>query len=136
MTTCCICGCTFEARHAYGLCPLCFTRDAAREMDRLATATYKAQKQGLVATLTLKQLLSVMSDFNGLCAYCQEYTYSIIEMVEPAKGLTYDNVVTSCKACHVRRNEGYGVAEDRVRQYLSIDRVQHETPQNEEEHHE
>ena len=133
MTTCCICGCTFEARHAYGLCPACFSRDAAREMDRVATATYKAQKQGLAATLTLRQWLSTLSDHSGLCGYCQEYTYSIIEKVEPANGLVYDNVVPSCKACHVRRAEGYDVAEARVRRYLSSDRVQHETPQNEEE---
>jgi hypothetical protein len=132
MSTCCICGDTFEARHSYGLCTSCFSRDAARELDRLENAKYKARKRGLVATLTLKQLLSVMSDFNGLCAFCQECTYSIIEMVEPAKGLTYDNVVASCKACHVRRAEGYDFAEARVRWYLSSDREQHETPQNEE----
>lgn len=131
MSICVICGTDFPARHSYGLCPTCFTRDAAREMDRLATATYKARKKGLVATLTLKQLLAVMSDFNGLCAYCQEYAYSIIEMVEPAKGLVYDNVVPSCKACSHHKRYGFDVAEDRVRQYLSSDRVQHETPQNE-----
>jgi len=133
MSTCCICGDTFEARHAYGLCPACFSRDAARELDRLETSAYKAHKQGLATTLTLKQLLSVASDFKGLCAFCEEYTYIVIEMVDPAKGLIYDNVVPSCKACSHHKRYGFDVAEDRVKWYLSSDREQHNTPQNEEE---
>jgi hypothetical protein len=101
----------------------------------LETATYKAQKQGLAATLTLTQLLSVASDFKGLCAFCQEYTYSIIEMVNIDKGLVYDNVVPSCKACSHHKRYGFDVARERVRWYLSSDRVQRDTPQNEEDHH-
>lgn len=123
MTTCCICGYSFTARHSYGLCPLCFSRDAAREMDRLATAKYKASKSGLAATLTLREWLTVLSDHTSLCSFCREYQGSVIEMVEPAKGLVYGNVTTSCKACHVRREEGYNVAEDRVRWYLSSERA-------------
>ena len=133
MSTCSLCGQTFEARHAYGLCPACFTRDAAREFDRLENARYKAQKQGLAATLTLKQLLSVLSDSHGKCSFCDEYPCSHIEMVEPAKGLTYDNVVCSCRACHKRRSEGYGTAEHRIKQYLSTERTPHNILKNKEE---
>jgi len=132
MSTCCICSQTFEARHAYGLCPTCFNKDAARELDRLTTAAYKAIKNGLAVALSLREWLSTLSDFNGMCSLCHEYQCSYIEIVEPAKGLTYDNVVASCRACHKRRAEGYNTAEHRVKQYLSIERVQHDVLQNEE----
>jgi hypothetical protein len=132
MSICCICGTDFVARHSYGLCSSCFTRDAARELDRVETALHKARRSGVAATLTLKEWLSAISDFKGLCGYCQEYTYSIIEMVELSKGLTYDNVVPSCKACSTRRREGYGTAEHRVKQYLSTERTPQDIAQNEE----
>jgi len=45
MSTCTICGLTFSARHSYGLCPLCFSKDRApywyaywREGDKLRSA--------------------------------------------------------------------------------------------------
>jgi hypothetical protein len=101
-------------------------------MDRLDSARHKACKNDLKFTLTLREWLSVISDFKGLCAWCQEYTYSIIEMVELSKGLVYDNVVPSCKACSTRRREGYGTAEHRVKQYLSSDRAPQDIAQNEE----
>jgi len=123
-STCCICGCTFTARHSYGLCPICFNKDDAREMDRVTTSSYKARKIGLAANLTLVEWLSVLSDFLNLCAFCKQYPCSVIEMVEPDKGLVYDNVVPSCKACHARRAEGYDAAEERVRWYLSTEHAQ------------
>ena len=133
MSTCYICSCTFTARHAYGLCPTCFNKDAARELDRIVTATHKARKSGLITTLSLKEWLSTLSDSNGMCSFCNEYPCSYIEMVEPARGLTYDNVVVSCRACHKRRDEGYNTAEHRVKQYLGTERTPHSTLQNEED---
>jgi hypothetical protein len=133
MSICCICGTDFAARHSYGLCPTCFSKDAARELDRLDSAKHKAQKQGLAATLTLKQLLATVSDFKGLCAWCQEYTYSVIEMVVPSKGLVYDNVVPICRACRTHRVGDFYRAELRVMQYLKSERTPHDIAQNEEE---
>jgi len=83
--------------------------------------------------LTLVEWLSTISDFAGACAFCREYTCNVIEMVERNKGLVYDNVVPACRACSKRRQEGYEEAEDRVRIYLSVERVQHFIPQHEEE---
>ena len=134
MSICVICSAEFSARHAYGLCPTCFSKDAARELDRLDSARHKACKNGVKFTLTLREWLGAISDFRGLCAFCQEYTYSIIEMVEPARGLVYDNTAPCCKSCSHHRRYGFDVAEDRVRWYLSSEKEQHETPQNEEEH--
>lgn len=126
MSTCCICGTDFPARHSYGLCPTCLTRDTARELDRVETASHKAFKSGLVATLSLREWLSTVSDFKGLCSFCEEYTYSSIEMIYPSKGIIYDNVVPICRACRVHRVGDFYRAELRVMQYLKNDRTSKE----------
>lgn len=120
MSTCILCGVSFEARKDFGLCGTCISSEHLREYDRLGSALHKASRVGLTADLTLKQWLTILSDFSGKCSFCDEYTASIIEQVEVGRGLTYDNVVPSCRACHSRRNEGYAVAEERVREYLRI----------------
>jgi len=117
--TCSLCGCEFVARHSYGLCPGCCSKDHLREYDRLDSAIAAAERCGKIATLTLPEWLATTSDFKGLCAFCTDRTYLRIEMVDPDAGLTYENVVPACQSCHVRRSEGYQTAEDRVRRYLS-----------------
>lgn len=132
-STCAICGQIFTARHSYGLCKFCFSYDRAREYDRLQSAIRAAKHKGVSPiTLQLTELLSTLSDFNSTCSFCNEYNYSVIEMISPNKGLTYDNVVPACRACSKRRNEGYETAEYRVKQYLDIERVQHNITHNEE----
>jgi hypothetical protein len=121
---CCICGKAFDARHSYGLCVLCFSKDRAREHDRIDNAAHYARRNGLICTLTLIQWLSTIADFMGLCAYCLEYSCNVIERVDIKSGFTADNVVPACRACAKRRREGYERAEDRVRMYLSEERVQ------------
>jgi len=133
MSTCAICGTDFAARHSYGLCASCFSPTLAREFDRLENAKHKAQKQGLAATLTLMQLLATMSDFAGLCAWCQEHTYSVIEMVGPALGLTCDNTATCCRACSKHRKHGFLLAEKRVMVYLQGYRIPQDIEEAEEE---
>lgn len=133
-STCVICGEAFKARHSYGLCNLCFSRDRAREYDRVESAIRQARKTGITPNnLCLPEWLSTISDFMGLCAFCREYTCNIIEMISRDKGLVYDNVVPACRACSKRRKEGYEEAEDRVRAYLSDERVQHTIPSREED---
>jgi len=122
-STCCICGLIFAARHSYGLCPGCCSKDHLREYDRVVSAIAAAERRNIPATLTLLEWLSALSDFKGLCAFCNDRTYLRIEMVAPDDGLTYANVVPCCQSCHVRRDEGYETAEKRVRQYLSIPRI-------------
>ncbi len=121
-TICIICGAKFQARHSYGLCALCFSKDRCREYDRLMSASKQAERAGLPFSLLLIQWISAISDFKGLCAFCEQYPYSIIEMINPDKGLVYDNVVPCCKACHTHRRYGFDTAEQRVKEFLASDR--------------
>ena len=125
LATCAICSITFKARHSYGLCPQHCTKDLLREHDRVESAIARAQRHSIPATLSLLQWISTLSDFKGLCAFCSKSRFNIIEMVRPDEGLTSDNVVPCCEACHARRAEGYSTGEHRVKQYLSTERVQH-----------
>ncbi len=121
-STCCLCGDIFLARHNYGLCPQCCSKDLLREWDRVESAKFQAERRNIVATLTLPEWLATVSDFKGLCAFCQNHTYNLIERVDSEGGLTYDNVVPACRPCSDRRAEGYEKAESRVRSYLSIEK--------------
>ncbi len=122
MTTCCICGASFTAHHSYGICERCFSKDKLREWDRLLSASKRAERANLPFSLLLPHWLSILSDFHGLCAYCEQYTYSVIEMIDPCKGLIYDNVVPACLACHKHRQYGFDTAEQRVKDILASDR--------------
>jgi hypothetical protein len=121
-STCVLCGDNFEAMHNYGLCKKCWSRDRLREWDRILSSSKQAEKEGLPYSLLLTQWLSLTSDLKGLCAYCQEYSYSIIEMVDPIKGLVYGNVIPACRACHVHKKHGFNTAEQRVKDFLASDR--------------
>lgn len=118
-STCEICGLPFESRTSYGLCPLCWEKSKLREYDRLHSAKYHAGRAQVPATLTLVQWLSVVSDFKGLCAYCLEVPFSVIEQVSPLAGLIYENVVPACKACHKIKRTGFEQAHSRVLSYLT-----------------
>lgn len=132
-STCCICNKTFDARHSYGLCALCASKDRLREFDRLESTKQALRRKNVYPLqLTLTEWLSTISDFHGTCAFCREYNHSVIELVTRNKGLVYDNVVPACRACSRRRQDGYEEAEDRVRWYLSSERVQHLIPSREE----
>lgn len=131
ISTCIICGLTFDARHSYGLCPLCISTDRLREHDRVESAVRRARKEGILPTsLCLTEWLSTLSDYAGMCAFCGEYAGTVIELLAREQGLVYDNTVPACRACHKRRNEGYDAAEDRVRMYLHAERVQHYISRN------
>ncbi len=119
-SVCVLCGTLFHARTDYGLCDQCVSTDRLREFDRVESALKSARRQGLPADLSLRQWLSTVSDWAGKCAFCAEYRFSVIEMVERNKGLIYENVVPACLACSRRRSEGYEKGEQRVRTYLHL----------------
>lgn len=123
IATCVICGLPFEARTSYGLCPLCISKDKLREYDRLDSARRSAERAKLSCSLTLVQWLSVLSDFSGMCAYCGLHSLILIEMVNELAGLVYENVVPCCKTCHEHKRHGFEKATERVRVYLSGERV-------------
>ncbi len=122
LASCVICGLPFEARTTYGLCPLCISKDRLREFDRVESAKRVADRAKLPNTLTLVQWLSVLSDFNGRCAYCLYHTSALIEMVSTLHGLTYENVVPCCRGCHEHKLHGWDMAVQRVVAYLSGER--------------
>lgn len=115
---CALCNSSFEAHTSYGLCPLCWSRDRLREFDRLESATRKAHRANLPVTLSLKQWLTVTSDYKGRCAFCLEVPYSFIEMVDPHQGLVWDNAVPVCRACAIHKAHSWEEAERRVHAYL------------------
>jgi hypothetical protein len=123
MSTCTLCGLTFNARYSYGLCSRCFSKDKCREYDRVESAVRAAQRQRVYPiSLTLPEWLSAVSDWKGLCSFCEEYSFSLIEMIEPSKGLVYANVVPACRACSTIRRVGMDTAEQKVRDYLKSER--------------
>jgi hypothetical protein len=115
---CALCWSSFEAHTSYGLCPDCWSKDRLREFDRLEAATTKAHRHKLPALLTLREWLSVTSDFKGRCAYCLEVAYSFIETVHPEQGLTFDNAVPICRACSIHKADSFEAAQRRVEAYL------------------
>jgi hypothetical protein len=122
-STCVICGLSFQARHSYGLCSRCFSRDVAREFDRVESTVKKARRDGIFPiSLCLPEWLSVLSDYAGCCAFCQQYTANVIEMFNPSEGYTYANVVPACKACSTLRRQTVAHAEARIATYLASSR--------------
>jgi hypothetical protein len=117
-TICALCDKEFKARTTYGICPNCFDRDKLREWDRLQSAITFANRQHVPVSLTLREWLSIVSDFKGKCAYCEEVPYSLLIMVNPSHGLVQQNALPCCKACNVHRQDSFENARTRVQVYL------------------
>lgn len=115
---CALCSSSFEAHTSYGLCPDCWSRDRLREFDRLEAAIKVAHRKKLPVTLSLRQWLTVTSDFKGRCAFCLEMPYWFLEMVDPYQGLTWQNVIPVCRACSIHKANTWEAAERRVHAYL------------------
>jgi hypothetical protein len=116
---CALCYAQFEASTAYGLCPLCWSKDRLREFDRVMTALKHARRDDLPATLEFIEWLVILSDWRGRCAYCDTPHYAAIEMVERWRGLVRENVVPACWSCDVHVRNGWQEAEDRVKSYIN-----------------
>lgn len=119
MTTCAICGLPFEAKTSYGLCPLCINATTLKEFDKCEAAIKQAKREGFRSTLTLVEWLATVSDTNGKCLYCMENHAYYIERVDPDRGLSKDNAVPICGACHQIKTHGWQRAEARVAAYLA-----------------
>jgi hypothetical protein len=117
-STCVLCGMPFNARHNYGLCPICSNQHTLREFDRWDNAVERARKAYLPADLSFAHWLATISDFKGLCAYCRYMHLHSIQMVNERLGLTYDNIVPICEACRRMRRETFQAAERRIAAYL------------------
>ncbi len=122
MAGCILCGEDYEPPAGAGryavLCPRCWSKDTLREYDRLESAKRQAQRSGLPATLMLGEWLAIVTDWRGLCAYCQESYYSAIDLYRPGEGLTASNTVPICRACSVHKSSGWETAIGRVAAYV------------------
>jgi hypothetical protein len=125
ITLCALCNAEFEARTSYGLCKNCWQRDRLREWDRLEAAKKHVRRSGVPIELTLVEWLSIVSDFQGHCAYCLVQPYSSIEMVKPRRGLVRDNVVPCCRACQVHKQNSFDAAIERVQAYVESEPTIH-----------
>jgi hypothetical protein len=76
-------------------------------------------------TLTLIEWLSIVSDFQGHCAYCLVQTYNFIEMNNPHVGLVRTNVVPICRSCQVHKQNSFDKALERIQAYLDSDPTVH-----------
>jgi hypothetical protein len=125
ITLCALCNAEFEARTSYGLCKNCWQRDRLREWDRLESAKKHVRRSGVPIELTLVEWLSIVSDFQGHCAYCLVQPYSVIEMVKPYRGLVKDNVVPACRSCDVHVHGSFELAQERVQAYVESEPTIH-----------
>lgn len=108
------------------------------EHQRVQAHCSRAKCLGALATLTLAEWEETVADFNGLCAYCLERPFEVLEhFVSVAiAGTTVTNCVPACFNCNHRKRDrtGDSLMEvfgesviNRILQYLSS-RVHKETP--------
>lgn len=114
------------------ICPECLvTKDTEYIISQLQTVSLhnsRARREGLPATLTLRQWHQALKDFKGLCAYCRKEYGSVLEHFIPVSkggGTTVDNCVPACASCNSSKGSRhpdditYGVPNiDKVRNYL------------------
>lgn len=119
MTICALCLSAFDSQTSYGLCPDCWSKDRLREWDRLQAAYKESKRRDTPALLQLREWLTVLSDWNGRCAYCQVHWYQYIETVDATQGLVLGNVVPICMGCREHKRVSWDAATSRVRAYLN-----------------
>ena len=104
--TCLWCGEGYRVKNHNtpdSLCPTCRTDDRACELDRLRPYLRQAVSAGLESSLTIKQWMQAIGDFAGLCAYCRQRPFTVIEHFLPVRlggGTTARNCVPACDACN------------------------------------
>jgi 5-methylcytosine-specific restriction endonuclease McrA len=87
-----------------GLCDGCRLDPRMVELERLAGQISRAQGYGVPATLTLDIWLAIIQEFQGLCAYCQEQPFEVLDhfySISRGAGTTPGNCVPACIRCKV-----------------------------------
>jgi 5-methylcytosine-specific restriction endonuclease McrA len=108
--TCWFCGNSYYASKSNrrsSLCPSCKSMPNAKflihEISRLNDQLKRAEKAGLPATLSLRQWVATIEHFKGLCAYCQNKPFEVLEHFVPVEmggGTTASNCVPACNKCN------------------------------------
>src|SRR6266581_618230 len=78
------------------------------EPERVHIHVGIARRAGAVATLTLPEWEQTITDFNGLCAYCQIRPFTLLEHFLPVTtaGTHVKNCIPACDSCN-RRKRNY-----------------------------
>lgn len=110
------------------LCPDCRTPSLNDEVDRWRGARRTTERLGLETSLSFPQWVKSIKHFRGLCAYCQEKPFNVMEHFIPTLlggGTTMTNCVPACQSCNtIKKNhhpDNCPLAKHticRVRQYL------------------
>lgn len=116
--SCILCGQDYETpastpRAYQGLCALCFSSDALREMDRLESFRSHLAP-GTIDSLTLQEWLQIITSNRGKCALCKIVHFSKVAIWIEAQGFTDGNVVPLCTACHFHKEHSWGDAIQRL----------------------
>lgn len=123
---CVYCGIEFIAstnNNIETLCLSCRFLGETSEMRRLNQALNRARKVNEPATLTFDKWKKIVFDFEGLCAYCREQSFEVIEHFVPigkGKGTTAQNCVPACSRCNKEKIHKHISVVDmaRVQSYL------------------
>ena len=82
------------------------------EYYRVKAERGRANKVGTPATLTLAEWEQTIKDFNGLCAYCLERPYALLEHFMPVEvaGTHVKNCIPACVLCNMKKRNYIGDA--------------------------
>lgn len=79
------------------------TINLERVHNRVYQNVQKARNAGLPATLTVEEWIDTIDLFNGLCAYCRDNTFEVLDHMVPiyaGGGTTKQNCVPACITCN------------------------------------
>ena len=140
--TCVSCGQPYRVARTNapkeGFCTSCDSAHYRQELMRVHKQNRRAERMGKLATLTFRQWIKTVNQFNGRCAYCQRAAMHDMEHFVPLRvcgvdrGTSSNNVVPACSACNYYKKSRNPYNErsarriripkgdlDRVRNYLT-----------------
>jgi 5-methylcytosine-specific restriction endonuclease McrA len=100
---CILCGVKTDFHINY--CDSCWP-----EAERIAQYCRRARRSGAMGDLTVQQWRSIVAMFNGMCAYCLERPYQVMEHFVPISqggGTTISNCVPACIRCNARKRQDH-----------------------------
>jgi len=92
---------------------------------RVRNQRARARSVGMTATLTLQEWEQTVAHFNGLCAYCQERPYEVVEHFLPVyvAGTHVGNCLPACYKCNYKKNDHTGAILADLFGQATIDRL-------------
>ena len=80
------------------------------ESQRVKVHLRIAKRYGTPVTLTVEEWEQTIADFNGMCAYCQQHPYEVLEHFLPVyiAGTQASNCLPACDFCNKRKKNSGG----------------------------